>query len=106
MPVVRSSDDASGMSTRSLTPSNDSAPLNLPSAVQVAPEIAPWLPEPDESEALTPEPASSDQAPTSPVGGGGVAFDTVTAIGVEIRWFPAASRATAVIVCEPLLAAA
>src|SRR5258708_38994219 len=39
-------------------------------------------------------------------GGGGVMLATVTVTGAEVVWLPAASRAIAVRVCEPLLAAA
>src|SRR5256885_1446843 len=39
-------------------------------------------------------------------GGGGGAFATITVTGAEVVRLPAASRATALIVCEPLLAAA
>src|SRR5258708_3595268 len=38
------------------------------------------------------------------VGSGGGPLDTVTVIGAEVVRLPAASRATAVMVCEPLLA--
>src|SRR6266853_4567729 len=37
-------------------------------------------------------------------GGGGAMLATVTVTGAEVVWLPAASRATAVTVCEPLLA--
>ena len=48
IPVVRSSEAASGTVTQSLTPSNESAPPCRPLAVHVAPEIVPVLPVPGE----------------------------------------------------------
>jgi hypothetical protein len=53
----------------------------------------------------TVDPDAGDVIPT--VGGvvsGGGAFETVTVTEFEVNWRPSASRATAVRVCEPLLA--
>src|SRR5262245_6827600 len=54
MPFVRSSDAESGMSTRSLTPSNDNALPTLPAVVQVAPAIVPLLLRPERSAVAVP----------------------------------------------------
>ena len=60
IPVVRSSDDASAISTQSFVPSKDNAPPNLPLFVHVAPETVPELPLPDSSARVEPEPASKE----------------------------------------------
>ena len=54
MPVVRSSESASGTVTQSLMPSKLSAPPNLPAVLRVAPVIVPVLPRPDASAAVVP----------------------------------------------------
>ena len=51
-----------------------------------------------------PLPASKLYAATSPVGGGGAAFDTVTVTWLELPVLLAASRATAVRMCDPFAA--
>src|ERR687888_626707 len=64
IPVVRSSESASGTVTQLLTPSKLSAPPNLPPVVQVAPVTVPLLPRPEASVAVLPDPSSKPHAPT------------------------------------------
>jgi hypothetical protein len=54
IPVVSSSEVASAIVTRSLTPSKESAEPCLPAPVQAAPEMTPALPLPEASPALVP----------------------------------------------------
>ena len=68
IPVVRSSEFASGTVTQSLTPSKLNAAPNLPAPVHTGPEIAPAFPFPDESAAVVPDPASNPYAATRPAG--------------------------------------
>ena len=49
-----------GMSTRWVVPLNESAPLNLPEVVQVAPTIEPVLLLPEASVTVVPEPWSKE----------------------------------------------
>ena len=56
---VSASDAECGTLTRSLTPSNDSAPPKRPFAVRVAPLIVPALPLPDASPAVGPDGSSN-----------------------------------------------
>src|SRR3954447_12480286 len=67
IPVVRSRSLASAIETRSLMPSNDSAPPVLPAAFQVAPLIVPGWFLPDTSASVLPLPASKLYTATSPV---------------------------------------
>src|SRR4051794_4902626 len=67
--VVRSSEAESATLTRSLTPSNCSAPPCLP-VTRVAPETLPWLLRPDVSSTVVPDASSKLQAPTRPVEAG------------------------------------
>src|SRR5437868_6850715 len=65
--------------------------------------MLPVLLYPETSIAVEPEPSLKPYAATRPGGGGGGALlDTVTFRGAETVWFPAASRATAVSVYDPL----
>src|SRR5262245_43329000 len=61
----------SGTSTRSLTPSKDSAAPYRPAVVHVGPLSVPLFADGEESTACVPVPASKDHAATSPVLGGG-----------------------------------
>src|SRR5712691_10087875 len=81
IPAVTSSDGASGMLTRLLTPLKLSAAPYRPCATHVAPEIVPLLPLPDVSATVVPEPASMLYARTKQfeLGGGALDTDTVTA---------------------------
>ena len=100
IPGGRSSEAASATVTHALVPLNDSAPPNLPAVVRVAPEIVPVFPWPDASVTCSTPPASlNPYAATSPFGVCDV-FDTVT-VTLASDVLPAASRATAVSVCEP-----
>jgi hypothetical protein len=56
IPFVRSSEAESATSTRSFTPSKESAEPKRPGA-HVAPETAPALPRPDESSTAVPAPS-------------------------------------------------
>src|SRR4051812_305507 len=96
MAPVRSSELLSGTLTRSLTPSNDSAPPNLPAVVQTAPEIVPGLLLPDRSATVVPPPASKLYAAARPVGGGGATLLPVTVPPADVAAFPELSVATAV----------
>ncbi|MEA2129081.1 MAG: hypothetical protein QOJ85_1972 [Solirubrobacteraceae bacterium] len=110
MPVVRSSDAASATVTRSLTPSKLSALPNLPVVVRSGPLIVPALDCPEASAAVVPAVSSNPYAATRPAagggggGGGGVVLSTVVVTVAEVVVFAAASRATAVSVCTPLVA--
>ena len=68
IPVVRSSELASGTVTQSFTPSKLNADPNRPAALHTAPETEPTFPFPDESATLEPEPASNPYAATRPAG--------------------------------------
>ena len=71
-----------------------------PLAVQVGPPVSvPVLPRPDLSAAVVPLPSLNDQPPTSPLG---PVLVTVTVTGVDTVDLPEASRAVAVIWCDPL----
>src|ERR1041384_5262296 len=103
MPVVRSSDGASGMVTRSSTPSKLSAEPKRPCVDHAAlPVTIPALPLPEPSPTDVPEPSAKLKAATSPIGGGGALLETVTLLAADVVEFPAASLATAVSVCDPL----
>jgi hypothetical protein len=92
MPVVRSSEFASAIVTRSLTPSNDRAPPVCPWADHVAPLMVPLFPLPETSARAEPEPASNEYAATRPAEGGGVG--TVALASLELgEMLPAASWA-------------
>src|SRR2546426_6541291 len=52
---------------------------------------------------IVPETVAPDAGDVMLTVGGVVSFDTVTVTGAEVVRLPAASRATAVMVCEPLL---
>ena len=66
MPVLNCNELLLGMFTRALVPLNDNAPPYLPDAVQVAFEIVPLLPFPDESPTVVPDPSSNEYAATNP----------------------------------------
>src|SRR5512132_2519287 len=66
MPVVRSSEFASGTLTYAFVPLKESAPPYFPLVDQVAFESVPELPVPDWSVAVGPEPASKPKAATRP----------------------------------------
>src|SRR5262249_42234895 len=104
MPVVRSSVFESAMFTRLEGPLNVRAWPYFPARVQVAPDTVPVLPLPDLSFRVVPVPSLKLYAATSPVDGGGPAFETVTVIVATVEVFPAASRPTAVNWCDPLVA--
>src|SRR5262245_18195053 len=99
IPVVRSSELASAIVTRSLTPSNDRAPPYFPAVDQVAPEMVPLLPNPEVSFTVGPLPSLKPRASTSPVAV--AALLTVTGTPADVVWLPAASRATADRVYDP-----
>src|SRR5438132_977591 len=67
IPVVRSSDAASGIVTHELAPLNERAPAYLPALDQVALETVPALPLPDQSVTVVPDPSSNEYAATNPV---------------------------------------
>ena len=97
IPVVKSSEFASGTVTQSLTPSKLNAEPNRPAPLHTGPEIEPTFPFPEESAALEPDPASNPYAATRPTPNGGpVELLTVTVIAVEVVVWEALSRATAV----------
>ena len=83
---------------------NESAPNVWPAVDQLAPVIVPVLLFPERSASVVPVPPSKLYEATRPVGGGGAAFDTVTATDAEVVVLFAPSRATAVSVCEPFVA--
>ena len=89
IPVVRSRLAASGTSTRSSSPSNDSAPPFLPAAVHVAPFRVPLFPVPERSVTADPEPSLKLYAATRPVM---AELATVTDTAAEVVVFPTASR--------------
>ena len=64
MPLLSCSELLLGMFTRALVPLNDNAPPYLPDAVQVAFEIVPLLPFPDESWSTVPAPSLNEYAAT------------------------------------------
>src|SRR3954468_18172576 len=99
MPLARSRLGLSGTVTTSLTPSNESAPPNLPAVVRVAPEIVPALPRPDASVTCRPTASLNPYAATRPGGAGG-RFNTVTET-LAVEELPARSVATADSVCAP-----
>src|SRR5687768_12352446 len=100
MPAVRSSDAESGIEIESLVPSKLTADPNRPAVVRVAPERVPWLLRPESSVTTGPVGSAKLYAPTSPPGLL-VVFDTVTVTADDVLTLPAASRATAVSVCDP-----
>src|SRR5919109_4488615 len=104
MPFVRSSDAESATVTSVEVPLNESAPPVWPVVDHVPFAIVPLLPVPERSASAVPVPASKLYDATSPVGGGGATFETVTVTGADVVELPAASRATAVSVCEPFVA--
>src|SRR5438093_9378728 len=101
MPVVRSREAASATVTQLLTPPNDRALPYFPLVVQVAPETVPLFPLPEASAATVPAPSLKPYAATKPV----AELATVTVIAVEVVVWPAASRARADRVYEPLATA-
>src|SRR3954454_12739612 len=104
MPVVRSRELLSGIDTKLVEPLNESALPNLPVVMRVAPVIVPVFPAPERSVTVGPDASSNPYAATSPeAGGGGGPLETVTLTGADVVEFPAASRATAVSECVPLL---
>ena len=100
MPVVKSSEFASGIVTMLDVPLNVSALPYLPDAVHTVFATVPLLPLPDASATVVPSPSSKAYAATRPTGGGAV-FDTVTTTGEDVVVLPLASRALAVSVCDP-----
>jgi hypothetical protein len=61
MPVVRSSEDESGIDTQELgLPENERAPPNFPAEDQVALEMVPLLPSPEASWRTVPDPSSKE----------------------------------------------
>ncbi len=64
MPVVRSSESASGTVTQSLMPSKLSAPPKRPPVLRVGPLSVPVLPRPDASAVVVPDASSKPHAPT------------------------------------------
>ena len=101
---MRRSDALSGIETKLLEPLNESALPKRPVVIRVAPVIVPLLPVPERSVTVAPDGSSKPYAATSPgPGGGGGALETVTLTAAEVVVFPAASRATAVNECVPLL---
>ena len=84
MPVVRSSELASGIVTWSLTPSKLSAPPNLPDAERVAPLMVPVLERPDASVAVVPDGSSKPQAPTRLVDAAATVSVTATVFGEPV----------------------
>src|SRR4051794_15265690 len=92
MPLVTSSEFASGTLTEAFVPLNDKALPNFPAPApaQVAFVIVPLLPEPDWSTTPDPLPASNPYAATRPVDPA-VTVALISADGV-LR-FPAASSA-------------
>src|SRR5262245_2584029 len=101
MPVLRRRSAVSLIVTQSLTPSKRSAPPCLPVVVQAAWKIVPVWPFPVVSASDVPLPASNEYAAIG-VGAGGALLSTVTPTFVAVVECPAASRATAVSVCDPL----
>src|SRR5437867_11552131 len=97
MAVVRFSDVADGTVTK-LAPSKTRALPKRPCVVQVTPLASvPVLLLPEASATTVPAPSPKEYAATSPVsgGGGGAAFDTVTATFAATAVFPTVSRARA-----------
>ena len=88
--------------TRLLVPLKESAFPYFPAVTHVAPEIVPVFPRPDASTTAEPAPSSKPYAATSPPA---ATFATVAATAADVVWLPAASRARAVSVCEPLAVA-
>ncbi len=103
IPVVKSSEAESFTVTSAVDPLKDRACPNLPPA-HVAPLITPVFPLPEASATLVPVPSLKPYAATKPGGGGEVVLLTVTFITVLVVVLPAASRATAVRLCEPFVA--
>src|SRR4051794_34857781 len=66
-PTLRSSEALSGITTIALMPLKESAEPKRPAAAQVAPEIVPGLPLPDESATTVPLPSSNEHAATRPL---------------------------------------
>src|SRR3954469_9608963 len=104
IPVVRSSEFESGTVTRVLVPLKVSAPPECPATAHAPLATVPLLPVPERSASAVPEPALKLYEATRPVGGGGAVFDTVTVTAAAVVGLPAASRATAVSVCDPFAA--
>jgi hypothetical protein len=104
IPLVRSSESASGTVTTSSTPSKSSAAPMRPFGVHVALVIVPLLPVPEASATTLPVPSSKPYPATSPGGPSAVVFSTVTVTPAEVAVSPARSRARALIVCWPLVA--
>jgi hypothetical protein len=89
-----------------LEPLNESALPKRPVVILAAPVSVPLLPVPERSLTVAPDGSSKPYAATSPgPGGGGGALETVTLTAADVVELPAASRATAVSECVPLLTA-
>jgi hypothetical protein len=84
IPVVRSSESASGTVTQSLTPSKLSALPKRPEALRVAPLSVPVLARPDESVAVVPDASSKPHAPTRFVDAGLTVSVTATVLGEPV----------------------
>src|SRR5580658_10740772 len=90
MPVLRSSEGASGIVMSEFVPLNTRAFPYLPDVVQVALVIVPVLPFPERSLTVVPVPSSKEYAATSPE----IVFNVVAVAVVEYGLkFPAASVA-------------
>src|SRR5260221_13343259 len=100
MPLVRSRAAALATVTQLLTPSNDSAPPNLPLVVHVGPFSVPVLPPPDASAVVVPAPSLNVYAATRPLGTVQV-FNTVTDTTALVACRPAPSVAMALSVWTP-----
>src|SRR5438128_8282229 len=88
IPVVRSSDAASGTVTWLAVPSNDSAAPNFPAASHVVLAVVPLLPLPEASPTVVPAASLNPYAATRPDPGGGGAFATVTVTAAEVPVLP------------------
>lgn len=86
MAEPRSSDAESSTVTQSFVPSKLSARPYRPEFVREAPEIVPWLPQPDESVTVDPLVSPKPYAATGPCTGSNVAVYVVGVAGATIVW--------------------
>src|SRR5919204_1590218 len=89
IPLVRSSEFESATVTSVFVPLNESAPSVWPAIDHVPFAIVPLLPVPERSASVVPLPALKLYEATSPVGGGGAAFETVTVTADDVVVLPA-----------------
>src|SRR5690242_9504023 len=100
--LARLSVEESCTVTQLFVPLNESAFPYFPAVVQTALVMVPLLLFPEASFTAVPVPSLKLYAATSPFAGGGVVLLETVTVTDAVDLFPAASRAIALRVCEPL----